>query len=134
MTEVEVGWHGVAFVQFKALYPLYISSPIHRCRYSTLGITRFYTFTVSVGSTTKDVKTAIQVDDSNTTKTSSSPDEKEGFSEISVSWAEKDPQASYALNFVIKVNWNIILGNPLKSCWAKPFNGVWIYRFYFKNV
>ena len=88
-----------------------------------------------VGSTTKDVKTAIQVDDdSHATKTSSSPDEKEGYSQVSASWAEKDPQTSYALNVVIKVNWNIIQGNPLSSCWAKPFNGVWLYRFYFKNV
>jgi hypothetical protein len=38
------------------------------------------------------------------------------------------------LNVVIKSNWNVIKGNPLHTCWQKPLEGSWIFRFYFKNV
>jgi hypothetical protein len=80
------------------------------------------------------VTTAIQVDDSNHTVEATSPDQKDGYSEVSSTWAEQDPDISFALNGVIKANWDSIQGHPLEACWAKPENGVWNYRFYFQNV
>jgi hypothetical protein len=76
ITQIKIGWHGIALNQYLALYPLYKPYPIHRCRYATLGLTRFYTFTISVGSSEKETTTAIQVADPEESKGSSSADEK----------------------------------------------------------
>jgi hypothetical protein len=64
----------------------------------------------------------------------SSPDKDDGFEQVSVAFAEKDPSISFALNFVIKNNWEVIKGNPVDACWTRPLAGVWEYRFYFRNV
>lgn len=53
---------------------------------------------------------------------------------MSISWAQQDPEISFALNAVIKANWEIIQARPLYSCWARPLGGLWNYRFYFQNV
>jgi hypothetical protein len=134
LAEIEVGWHGEAHIQFRTLYPAYRSVPVNRCFYSALGLTRFYTFTITVNGAAQNVSTAIQVDDSVADSSASSPDKEDGFAQVSVTFAEKDPSISFALNTVIKANWGTIKGNPVDSCWAKPSGGLWNYRFYFKNV
>ena len=53
---------------------------------------------------------------------------------MSISWAQQDPEISFALNSVIKANWDVIQARPLYSCWARPLGGLWNYRFYFQNV
>jgi len=63
-----------------------------------------------------------------------SEDHKDGYEQISIEFAQKDPKISYALNVVIKSNWNVIGGNALTACWSKPHNGLYSYRFYFNNV
>lgn len=125
----------MAYGQYLVLYPAYSSIPINRCFYSALGITRFYTFTITVNGVPQNVSTAIQADDNSTSDASTqTEDQKDGFSQVSVSWAQQEPTISFALNAVIKANWNVIKGNPVESCWTRPNAGVWDFRFYFKNV
>lgn len=133
LVDIDAGWHGVAHGQFRALYPAFSLAPISRCSYSTLGITRFYTFTVTVNGAPQNVSTAIQVDDDSKPEPAS-PDQTEGFEQVSIAWAQQDPVISFALNSVIKANWDAIKGNPVEACWERPRGGVWDFRFYFKNV
>lgn len=137
-SEAKKGVHGVAHNKFKALYPHYLPHEIKRCRYQAYGNIRFYTFTVSVSGATKEGKTAVQVNGkpvANATEvTVSNPDADEGFFEVDVEWAQEDPTISTALKTVIKVHWNVIKANPLQACWQKPLEGVFVFRFYFKNV
>jgi hypothetical protein len=76
ITQITLGWHGIAYGQYLALYPLYKPYPIHRCRYAALGLTRFYTFTITLGSSEKETTTAIQVADPKESSESASADEK----------------------------------------------------------
>jgi hypothetical protein len=133
LIDVNEGWHGDAHDQCNALYPTFRSAPLSRCFYSALGLTRFYTFTVTVNGSPKNFSTAIQVDDK-LIVSDSSPDKLDGFEQVSVTFAEKDPSISFALNIVIKNNWDVIKGNPVDACWTRPLAGVWEYRFYFRNV
>lgn len=90
---------------------------------------------MSVNGGSQNLTTAIQVDQNITVSaSSSSPDQADGFEQVSVTYAENDPSMSFALNSVIKNNWDVIKGNPVDACWARPVAGVWDYRFYFKNV
>lgn len=133
LDQINVEYHGVAYGLAKKLYPQFSVFPVLGCSYSTLGLIRYYSISFDVPKETKVAKVAVQ-----TTPTSksapSSEDQKEGFEQVSVEWAQKDPKITYALNIVIKSNWNAILGNPLVSCWSKPVLGVHSYRFYFQNV
>lgn len=53
---------------------------------------------------------------------------------VSVEWAQQDPRISVALSYVIKANFDRIEGRPLSECYCKPVNGLYTYRFYFKNL
>ena len=115
------------------LYPAFSTAPITRCFYSALGRTRFYTYTITVNGLAQNVSTAIQVDDK-VTESAASPDKDDGFWQVSITFAERDPSISFAINVVIRNNWEVIKGNPLEACWTRPVLGVWEYRFYFRNV
>jgi hypothetical protein len=79
LVDIDAGWHGVAHSQFEALYPAFSSAPITSCHYSELGLTRFYTFTITVNGATQNLSTAIQVSDKNSAPASSSPDKADGY-------------------------------------------------------
>ena len=93
MSEINEGWHGVARDQFLVLYPAFRTAPIRRVFYSGLGLTRFYTYTITINGGPQNVSTAIQVDDK-IVETASSPDKDEGFAQVSITFAEKDPSIS----------------------------------------
>lgn len=124
------GYHSVALLKVRTLYPTFSRLPITRCRYSALGLVRFYTFTFE---STQEARTAIDIDDNQATQPATE-DDNDGFLRISVEWAQQDPRISVALNSVIRRNWSAISGNPLFSCWSKPLGGIFSYRFYFKGV
>ena len=134
LIHIGFGYHAIAHRKIKVLYPRYAIIPVWGCRYSALGLTRFYTFSFKMEGTIKEVKTAVEVEEKEEAVSSDSPDQKEGFYRVSVEWAQEDPRISVALNFVIKNNWKAIGGSPLIACWTKPKAGLYVYRFYFKNV
>jgi hypothetical protein len=127
---ISYGYNSVALLKVRTLYPTFSKLPITRCRYSALGLVRFYTFTFD---SSQEARTAINIDDNQATLPAT-VDESDGFLRISVEWAQQDPRISVALNSVIRRNWSVISGNPLFSCWSKPLGGLFSYRFYFKGV
>lgn len=125
------GYHSIALLKVRTLYPSFTGLGITRCRYSALGLVRFYTFTFG---STQEARCAIDIEDNQETKPAEEEDVNDGFLRISVEWAQQDPRISFALNSIIRRNWNVIAGNPLFSCWSKPFAGLFTYRFYFTGV
>jgi len=131
---INMGYHAIAYSKIKLLYPRYAIIPVWGCRYSALGLTRFYTFSFQMNGQIKEAKTAVDVEEKEEKDESDSPNHKAGFYRVSVEWAQEDPRISVALNFVIKSNWKVIGGRPLIACWTKPKAGLYVYRFSFKNV
>ena len=103
------------------------------CRYSALGLVRFYTFSFKVEGTIQEVQTAVETEDESA-KANDDDESKEGFMKVSVTWAQESPRISVGLKAILKENWKLIGGNPLIACWTKPKAGLYTYRFYFKNV
>lgn len=128
-----IGYHAIAYLRIKTLYPAFSILPVHRCRYAALGLVRFYTFTFQIDGEGHEAKTAVETSD-NKASDENSPNQQEGFLRISVDWALRDPRISIAINTVIRRNWDIIRGNPLNDCWSKPVGGLFIYRFYFNGI
>ena len=133
--QIYMDYHGVAFELARKLYPQYIAFPVTGCSYAALGLIRYYSFSFNVQNDTQVAKVAVQTANPKKDGASgNSEDQKDGYEHISIEWAQKDPKISYGLNVVIKSNWDMIGGNPLTSCWSKPINGLYSYRFYFNNV
>lgn len=131
---MSVGYNAIALLRIRTLYPAFSTLPVHRCRYATLGLVRFYTFTFQINGKVHDAKTAVETNGAEPASDSNSPNHKDGFLRISVDWALKDPRISVALNTVIRRNWDVIGGHPLHECWSRPIGGLFAYRFYFRGV
>jgi hypothetical protein len=80
---ISYGYNSIALLKVRTLYPTFSKLPITRCRYSALGLVRFYTFTFD---SSQEARTAINIDDNQATLPAT-VDESDGFLRISVEWA-----------------------------------------------
>jgi len=85
LDQIGVEYNGVALALAKKLYPEFSLFPVSRCSYSTLGLIRYYSILFNAPNVSNALaKVAVPTADPQPANSTNSPDQKDGYEQVSV--------------------------------------------------